>query len=180
MSQIGFAYSIGDFGETKIDDFDFQLSCLSIGPSDHDIARLQIAVDQTLDRRRNQRPRNLGRDFQSELWLKWAITPHASLQGFALDQFHRVIAAIDFRRSAELKYAGHIRMLQCRRRSRLAPETFAYRLRATSRGRGLDYFQRHGAVQHFICRAISHAHRAATQFPQRTIFAPRNLEITED
>src|SRR5438552_3693199 len=47
MSEIGFAYSIRDFGETKIDDFDFQLRCLSICPSDHDIARLQIAVDQT-------------------------------------------------------------------------------------------------------------------------------------
>ena len=180
MSEIGFAYSIGDFGETKIDDFDFQLSCLDIGPGDHDIARLQIAVDQTLGRRRNQRPRHLDRDFESVFRLEWTLSPNEGFQGFALDQFHRVVAAIDFRRSAELKYTGHIRMLQCRRRPRLAQETFPYRLRVASRGRGLDYFQRHGAMQHFIRRAISHAHRTRTQFPERTIFAPRDLEITED
>src|SRR5438128_8186929 len=147
MSEIGFAYSIRDFGETKIDDFDFQLYCLSIGPSDHDIARLQIAVDQTLGRRRNQRPRHLDRNFQSLLYLERTLSPNKGFQGFALNQFHRVIAAIDFRRSAELKYTGHIRMLQCRRRSCLAQETFAYCLRVTSRGRGLDYFQRHGPVE---------------------------------
>src|SRR5205809_7832108 len=106
MSEIGFACSIGDFGETKIDDFNFQLSCLSIGPSDHDIARLQIAVDQTLDRRRNQRPRNSVRHLQSEFWLKWAITAQASLQVFALGRFHRRIATVDFPRRPELKYPG--------------------------------------------------------------------------
>src|SRR5438270_375954 len=51
MSEIGFAYRIRDFGETKIDDFDFQRARLSIGTRDHDIARLQVAVDQTLGRR---------------------------------------------------------------------------------------------------------------------------------
>src|SRR6266566_2723860 len=114
MSEIGFAYSI--------DDFDFQLYCLSIGPSDHDIARLQVAVDQTLGRRRNQRPRHLNRDFESQFRLEWTLSPNEGFQGFALNQFHRVIAAIDFRRSAELKYASDIRMLQCRRRSCLAQE----------------------------------------------------------
>src|SRR5438552_10157846 len=180
MSEIGFAYSIGDFGETKIDDFDFQLYCLSIGPRDHDIARLQIAVDQTLSRRRNQRPRHLDRDFESHFWLERAFAPHAGFESFALDQFHRVIATIEIGRRAELKYPGYIRMLQRRRRPRLAQETFPYRLRVASRGRGLDYFQRHGAMQHFIRRAISHAHRTRTQFPERTVFAPRDLEITED
>src|SRR5438067_3839533 len=111
MSEIGFAYSIRDFGETKIDDFDFQLSCLSIGPGDHDIARLQIAVDQTLGRRRNQCPRHLDRDFESQFDLERTVPPDESFQRFALNQLHRVITAIDFRRSAELKYPGHIRML---------------------------------------------------------------------
>src|SRR5439155_11285044 len=90
MSEIGFAYSIRDFGETKIDDFDFQLYCLSIGPSDHDIARLQIAVDQTLGRRRNQRPRHLDRNFQSLLYLERTLSPNKGFQGFALNQLHRV------------------------------------------------------------------------------------------
>src|SRR5437870_11485708 len=142
MSEIGFAYSIGDFGETKIDDFDFQLYCLSIGPSDHDIARLQIAVDQTLGRRRNQRPRHLDRNFEGQFRLEWTISPNEGFQGFALNQFHRVIAAIDFRRSAELKYAGYIRMLQCRRRPCLAQETYAHRAQLTTRYRSLDYFDR--------------------------------------
>ena len=74
------------------------------------------------------------------------------LQGFALDQLHRVIAAINLRRGAELKNTRHIGMAQSRRGARLAQEPFARRVRATSLGRYLEDFEGDVAMQHFVAR----------------------------
>src|SRR6266516_1222785 len=79
-------------GEAEVDDFHFQLRRLSITPGQHDIARLEVAMDQTLGRGSHQCPRNLDRNLQSQLCTERTIPPHASLQCFALDQFHCVKA----------------------------------------------------------------------------------------
>jgi len=113
--------------------------------------------------------------------LEWTLSPNEGFQRFRLDQFHRVNSSDRFpaKHRTEI-YRPHFGCFNAAAARALAQETFPYHLRVTSRGRGLDYFQRHGAVQHFICRAISHTHRAANQFPERTVFAPRDLEIAED
>jgi hypothetical protein len=85
-------------------------------------------MDQTLGRGSHQCPRNLDRNLQSQLCSERAIPPHASLQRFALDQFHCVKAPTAIRRSAELKNGSHIRMSQSSRGARFTQKTFAHSL----------------------------------------------------
>ena len=44
--------------------FHFQFSRVSVTPRQHDIARLEVAMDQTLGRGSHQRLRDLDRNFQ--------------------------------------------------------------------------------------------------------------------
>src|SRR5439155_19210259 len=110
--QIRFSCGARDsLGEAEVDDFYFGPR-RSVAGRQHDVARFQIAMDQTLSRRSHQCPRDLDRNFQSRFHLKRTIPPYASLQGFALDQFYRVIAVTGIRRSTELENGSHIRMPQ--------------------------------------------------------------------
>src|SRR5262245_62952724 len=68
MRQIHFSAGIRHrLGQTEIDDLHFRLRC------QHDIAWLQIAMDQTVGCRSHQSPRDLNRNSQSLLCGKWAI-----------------------------------------------------------------------------------------------------------
>ena len=180
MRQIHVCYSSDHrFGEAKIDDLHFQRRGYGIAGLQHNIARLHIAMNQSLCRRGHQRPRDLDGDFESQLYCERTFPPHARLQSLALDQFHCTKTAIDVGRRAELKYTRHIRMPQGCCRTSLAQKACAHRPRVARRRRHFDYFQRYGTVQHFVSRAIGHAHRAAAQLPERTIFASRDFEIAE-
>ena len=111
-------------GQTEIDHFDFRFDC--IAARQHNVTRLQIAMDQAVRCSRYQRARDLNRDFKSQLDIKRTVPPDTRLQSLALDQLHCVIAAIAFDRSGEVKYARHIRMLECCRRPRLAQKPFPH------------------------------------------------------
>ena len=83
-------------------------------------------MDQTVRRSSHQSPADLNRDFQNQFCIKRAVPPYASLQGFALDQLHCVIAATAIGRSAELKNGSHIRMPQGSRSAGLTQEALAH------------------------------------------------------
>src|SRR4029453_14275617 len=113
MRQVHFTSCNRDgLGEPEVDDFPFQFLRISITPGEHDIARLEVAMDQTLGRGSHQCPHNLDRNLKSKLCIERAIPPHASLQRFALDEFHCVKAPTAIRRSTELKNGSHIRVSQ--------------------------------------------------------------------
>src|SRR6266576_2173224 len=129
MRQVHFTSGIRDgLGQPEVDDFHFQFRRLSVTSRQHDIARLEVAMDQTLGRGSHQCPRNLDRNLQSQLCTERTIPPHASLQCLALDEFHCVIAAAAIRRSTELENGSHIWMPQGSRGTRFTQKTFAHSL----------------------------------------------------
>jgi hypothetical protein len=66
-------------------------------------------------------------------------------------------------------------MPQSRGCARFPQKTFAHCLRAAD----LDDLKSYIAMKGPFGGAISHTHGAASQLPQRTILAPRDLEIIE-
>jgi hypothetical protein len=85
-------------------------------------------MDQTLGRGSDQCPRNLDRNLQSQFCTERTISPHPSLQRFALDQFHCIKAPTAIRRSAELKNGSYIRMSQSSRGAGFTQKSFTHRL----------------------------------------------------
>ncbi len=83
-------------------------------------------MDQTVGHGSHQCPRNLHRNFQHQLWVERTFPPHASFEGFALNQLHRVVAMTVIRRSTEVINGSNIRMPQSSRGAGFAQETFAH------------------------------------------------------
>ena len=129
MRQVCLSSGIRDrLGEAEVDNFHFQLRRRSVTGRQHDIAGLQVAMDQTVGCRSHQCPRDLDRNFQSRFCIERTISPHAGFQSFALDYLHRVIAVTGIRRSAELEHTGHIRMPQGSCGAGFTQKAFAHRL----------------------------------------------------
>ena len=84
-------------------------------------------MDQAVRRRGDEGTRDLNGDRQRGFHAQRAFAPHERLERFTLDQLHRVVAAIVFRRGAKLKNTRHIGMLQGGRDARLSQETLARR-----------------------------------------------------
>src|SRR5262245_42785137 len=126
MSDVHLSSGVHDrFGQTEIDDFYLYLSRSWVTGLKHDVARLEVTMDQTLSRSCGQRMRDLSRNFHNQLRIQRAVSSHTSFQGFAVDQFHCVKAAAPVRCSTKLINGGHIRMTQCSRGPSFAQKTFA-------------------------------------------------------
>ena len=67
-------------------------------------------MNQSLGCGSDQRLRDLRPNLHNQLWIKRTVSAHASLQGFALDQFHCVKAAASVRCSAKLENRTYIWM----------------------------------------------------------------------
>ena len=66
-------------GQTEIDDLHFQFSRSRVTRLKHNVARLEVAMDQTLSRGSDQRLRHLSRNFYNQLWIQRTVSSHTSL-----------------------------------------------------------------------------------------------------
>ena len=140
-------------------------------------------MDQSATRCRYERPGDLRGQFERGVRVERTVAAHASFEGFALDQFHRVVALPGPIDGTEVEDSGDVGVSQRRRRPCLAQKAFAQRLALPGVPGGgrtkLDDLQRHRAVQHTIHGTVGHPHRSAAEFPRRAILAVRDLEVAE-
>ena len=59
--------------------FHFQFSRSSVTRLKHDVARLKVAMDQTLSSGSGQRLRDLSRNFHNHFWIQRTLSSHTSL-----------------------------------------------------------------------------------------------------
>ena len=159
--------------ETEVDHLDQQLVADGSVVSDqHDVAGLEIAMDQAKGLGRAQRACDLRGNLESERHRYRSGAPHARFQRLAVNELHR-IETIASRRFAEVEDARHIRVAQLGGGARLATETLAH-LSITREARA-DYFQGHVRTEVCIQRQVSDAHRTVAEFVPSAVFAQAKL-----
>src|SRR5215472_15847286 len=127
VSDVHFSSGIRDcLGEAEVDDFHFQLRRRAVIRPEHDITRLEVAMDQTLSGSSHQCLRDLTCNLHNQLCIKRTIPTHAGLQRFALDQFHCVKATTSIRRGAKLEDSGHVWVSQGSRGAGFTQKSLAH------------------------------------------------------
>ena len=142
---------------------------------DHEVRRLDVAVDETLARRRRQRARDLEPDAQRRLQRQRPDAFDEAFQRLAVDELHRVEEPL--RIDAQVVDGGDVRVAHPRGDPGLADETLAGGL-AVDVVRA-DDLQGDVAAQVRVERLVGDAHRPAAEFPQRAVRPPENLVVLE-
>ncbi len=162
------------FHDAEVDDFDESPRRFRV-LHEHQICRLDVAMDQVLAVRGAERAGHLlGDDERLDQWQRPPLA-HAVLDGFALDQLHRVEAVVPA--LAEMKHAGHMRMAQARCGAGLVLKTVARA--GMVQGLAADDFQDHRRMQIRVDGFVGDAHRPASQLPQAAVVALHDAVVLE-
>ncbi len=119
-----------DFRETEVDHLDDNLVVFA---HEHQICRLDVAMNEPVRLCGIQRARDLSGDLQSQCRSQRPLSSDQRVDGFPIDEFHRVKirVAID----AEVEDRCDMAVPQFRRGARFADEALPRRLRCSGRRR---------------------------------------------
>ena len=160
------------FGEAKIDHLDEKIVVL---PDEHQVGRLNVAMDEMVLLRRRERARHLQRDAHRDHRIDRSLALDEGLDRLAIDKFHRVKKRVAVR--AEMKDRSDIGMAQLGRGPRLAHEAllrdFALEIFR------VDHLERDVDPQIGIERLVGDAHRAPAELEGRAILAGQHFVVIE-
>src|ERR1700751_1239991 len=139
----------------------------------HDVGRVDIAVDQLLTLGDNQSTCYLAGDTQCLLRWKRPFAAYPTFDGFAVHVFHDVEETVSG--VAEVKNGSNIRMAKLSRRASFANETLASGIRGKKLR--IDDLKRDIAPEVGIECLVSHPHGAPAQFPRAPIRMTQHLEV---
>jgi hypothetical protein len=139
-----------------------------LGRDEHQICRLQIAVNHSALFRRFQCSGDLLGDVNGSADIQWPRATNAFLKRLALDQFHRVEALPCLLANSELEYGGDVLVSQRGGHAGFAHKKFVD-LGASPGHADLNDFQGSLALERRVNGTIRHAHRSAPKLVKTSV-----------
>ncbi len=140
-------------------------------PADHQVRRLDVAVDELLLRGGAERAHGLDGDTQRRGHGQRAGPAHPGFDGLAVDEFHGVEKLVPV--AGKVIHAGDVAVPQGGGGARLADEPGAGDFAVEKRA--VDHLQRDVALEVHVKRLVGDPHGPAAQLPERAILAPPEL-----
>jgi hypothetical protein len=141
----------------------------------HDVAGLDVAMDEILFVYRAQTGGYLSGDFQCELHFQPAKLSYELVQRFPIDKLHRVEVAVATH--SQVKHRSDVWMTHTGSSASLSNQPPARR--CVTNELGVNNFQRHGTPKIDIDRFVRNSHRAATKLDRVSIVVRQDLVMFE-